>query len=632
MSDKNEEIILINDMNYSIENAESSEFVIDDSDTKNALFTFKFIESKNTFNMINLLKNIVLDFLESNMESSVKNQAILIKYKIESRLKDARNKEKFFIFMQGSSKNILDFSNALGELPLSLNFTFQNLEFIDLDSINIETFSAFSESSFADSVESIMPSIINLQNIKQNYELIRDFITFHSQDSIESILNNAIEKLLKNKKIIIKKDNKIFELLIDKELLNIKYYKKKVIESSMLDLQQIPRVIFADLYNAISYLRISEAQKRILATLEKPEILLAVKSAFKGQFIMLDSIKDSKIDSINASDKSFKNANFLASNVILAALPDDCFLMLLFEKLQREFNIDFAFFKSIKSLKKADCINISYKQHYKLDSKLQIVTSSENARFIPLKYANSELFSFLDSNKTSENKKFIFLLSSQNDSIFWLYNLQGNSEYSEILSISFSMDLSFHLHKLFSYQNGDKLLKNFISQHPQIAQTWGLDSTFANKLGLDSKAGKNLKLIESKNIIDIFRLIERLLNLPKSLCFYANECVRDRGPRIDFKLVKIDDKISLDYPRILRSVLSFYLAGVEIALICYGVIESMCEFIGTLCGDMLTNYGVSEVLACGDMLLNQNFLDKIFYAIPKNIALDLPSKAIDFRS
>ncbi|MWV60893.1 hypothetical protein DCO58_12490 [Helicobacter saguini] len=652
MSEKEQEIIVINEMDYSIESAESSGFEVAQNDNQNALFTFKMTQSKSANNMIFLLKNIVLEFLdsiESSLESAEFVTKITIKYKIDS-IESTQNSQKFFIFMQGSSKNILDFSNALSDLPLSLNFTFQNLEFISLDSINIETFCDFSESSFIEFAtanldsKNIIPSIKDLQNIKQNYELIRNFITIKSKDSIESILENLAKKLVENKKIIIQKDKEIFELFIDKELLNLKDSKKKVIESKALNIDNIPHVMFADLYNATSYLRISDIQKQILASLENIEILLALKSAFVSQFRPIDCknieskvSQDSKdFNTEDSKSKNSKNHNFLESkNTILASLPNDCFLMLLFDKLQKNFNIDFAFFKSLKSAKNAEQIDISYTLKYHLDSNLQIVASSESGRFVPLKYAHTDLSGFLNNQIITQNKKFIILLSSRNNSLFWLYNLKGNAEYSEILNISFSTNLATHLKTLYTYQNGDKLLKNFALQHAGIAQTWGLDSNFASKIGLDSKKLQdskqfNTKNIESNNLIDIFTLIEKLLNLPQNLLIYANNCVRERGPRIDFKLVKISENISLDYARILRSVLSFYLAGVEVELIAFGVIESLCEFIGTLCGDMLTNYGVSEVFACGDILTNQTFLDKIIYAIPKNISLNLPTNAIDF--
>lgn len=80
----------------------------------------------------------------------------------------------------------------------------------------------------------------------------------------------------------------------------------------------------------------------------------------------------------------------------------------------------------------------------------------------------------------------------------------------------------------------------------------------------------------------------------------------------------------LDYARLLRSVMSFQLAGVEKELLCYGVVDSLAEFIGTLAGDMLLNYGIQEVFVCGDLLLEQCFLDKIIKAIPKNMHVMFP--------
>ena len=70
--------------------------------------------------------------------------------------------------------------------------------------------------------------------------------------------------------------------------------------------------------------------------------------------------------------------------------------------------------------------------------------------------------------------------------------------------------------------------------------------------------------------------------------------------------------------------MSFHLAGVERELLCYGVLDSMADFIGTLCADMQVNYGINEVFVCGDLLLQKPFFDRIMRAIPKNIHLTLP--------
>ena len=51
----------------------------------------------------------------------------------------------------------------------------------------------------------------------------------------------------------------------------------------------------------------------------------------------------------------------------------------------------------------------------------------------------------------------------------------------------------------------------------------------------------------TNNLLDISTLIEQILGIESSVLEYANRCVRDRGPRIDYKLIRMGDFIVLDY-------------------------------------------------------------------------------------
>ncbi|MFG5109172.1 protein hydE, partial [Campylobacter lari] len=101
----------------------------------------------------------------------------------------------------------------------------------------------------------------------------------------------------------------------------------------------------------------------------------------------------------------------------------------------------------------------------------------------------------------------------------------------------------------------------------------------------------------------------------------------DRGPRIDYKIIKDEQQnLKLDYPKILRSVMSFLLAGVDEATLSYGILDSMGEFFGNFIQDLCVNFSLQNVLIFGSLLEEKIFLDKILHYIPKNIHLVLPKK------
>ncbi len=139
----------------------------------------------------------------------------------------------------------------------------------------------------------------------------------------------------------------------------------------------------------------------------------------------------------------------------------------------------------------------------------------------------------------------------------------------------------------------------------------------------------------SSNLIDIFDSAATILGFhaqesnDKNAIFYrAYRFVRERGPRIDYKLLRKDNEISLDYHRIIRSCLSFKCAGMEDEILCFGLLDSLSEFVATLVRDTLTNLAIDKVLLLGDMLSHHIFLDRILEYLPKNIQLLLPKDGL----
>ena len=91
-----------------------------------------------------------------------------------------------------------------------------------------------------------------------------------------------------------------------------------------------------------------------------------------------------------------------------------------------------------------------------------------------------------------------------------------------------------------------------------------------------------------------------------------------KGPRIDFRLERDKEgKIYLDTLQTLRSVMSFKLAGVETALLCFGILDSLAEFFANFHRDMEENYQTKGIIICGEMFLNKQFLNQFLHYAPK---------------
>lgn len=536
----------------------------------------------------------------------------------------------FKIYIHADSNSILELANKLSQsLPLGLNFTFKNIEPISDSDFMQEKRNNEKEIKNLKEQEKVLiknstlhiPNVLELHALldktDKTYREISPFVklencnipcfiqSYNNQNTLllqkeqlqDFIKNKMIEsladKIMQDKKITMQRNNTIFTLSLNP------------IESTFA-VQNTPFILFSTLDMAQRYLRMNESQKSMLASFEKPFIKMQCKDVF---------------------------AKELGAYTVFAGLSHDIVVLLLLSYLQNSHEKDYLFYHnmqdSMQHLEAKDAAIIQYKDVYpqrdNIESHSYIV--AENI-YINHLQTHHNLSALLEYNKTDKTR-FIAFLSTQHSSAFLIQNPQNKDiSLKQILNISFSTDLYSHLKVLHGYKNGDRLIYNFAKENKEIVEKWHLQQEELETLGISDiishtdKKSSDIKF--TNNLLDIYGLISKILDIDTSVLFEANRCVRDRGPRIDYKLIRQDDCIVLDYARVLRSVMSFKLAGVETELLCYGVVDSLAEFIGTLSGDMLLNYGIQEVFVCGDLLLWQCFLDKIVKAIPKNMNSTFP--------
>ncbi|MGX3044376.1 hypothetical protein [Helicobacter sp. T3_23-1056] len=308
------------------------------------------------------------------------------------------------------------------------------------------------------------------------------------------------------------------------------------------------------------------------------------------------------------------------------------------------------------------------------------VVCDKNGIYIEDKYTSLNLFSLIrkhypqtleSSLKSSTNnppsnatkamyasQMLVIYLSKSNNSAIWVYKAnppqedlpQQNNQpqkkeartqnqpqkdtFSEILHIDFPTNPSEILARLATYKNGDKLIANFKAHFGAKSLDFGNPTNDAtSNIAHDTK--NNAKEDSSQNLIAFFAIIAKVLGYCdkhtntqegiQSLLNNAKLFLRDKGPRIDYKTIKNQQgRLELDMPKILRSAMSFALAGVDSATLCYGVVDSLCEFVGGLARDMSQNYAINKIFLCGDMLVESIFLDKILHYIPKDLEIILP--------
>lgn len=217
-----------------------------------------------------------------------------------------------------------------------------------------------------------------------------------------------------------------------------------------------------------------------------------------------------------------------------------------------------------------------------------------------------------ETRRLEGNEALIVSLSRDNPMCFWL---KSGEKYQSALNAEFELNARLVFEGIASYKDGDKLLANFRRAVPQI------------DAHLESYGEVSQK---SRNIFAFLGVVARVLGYGEdahALLENAKGYVRDKGPRIDYKLVKSPQNIlSLDYPKILRSCMSFYLAGVDRETLGYGVLDSLGEFVGNLMQDLCVNFAARKILLCGNLLEEKILLDKILHYAPRDVRLILPKK------
>ncbi|PDX56547.1 protein hydE [Helicobacter pylori] len=330
-------------------------------------------------------------------------------------------------------------------------------------------------------------------------------------------------------------------------------------------------VIFSDLSSVLSCTKLPLEDAKYLASLEKPSIKAPLKSVFKD---------------------TFKN------DEIIAQLPYDPILNLLCHILQDE-GIEFVFMHESHSCEAL----LHYEALFKTPKRL--ITPAKN-------------FVLENHLSTLPFKDELEFLSATPNSIVLYFSfkhptrllLHANGSLKTLLSVSFDFNQIFNLLK--QDEKASRMLKNYATKFPDF---------YARIVEL-SKYN-----LGGANLLDFFQILGFVLGYNEdfhshSVIPLAKECLRPKGPRIDYKILKDDSlKMALNFSKIMHSAMSFRLAGVENEILSLGILDSLAEFLGNFIWDNAQNFSVQEVTIAGDFFGEKVFLDLFVRYFPKTLAL-----------
>ncbi|WRA72808.1 protein hydE [Helicobacter pylori] len=332
-----------------------------------------------------------------------------------------------------------------------------------------------------------------------------------------------------------------------------------------------PSVIFSDLSSVLSCTKLPLEDAKYLASLEKPSIKASLKSVFKD---------------------TFKN------DEIIAQLPFDPILNLLCHILQDE-GIEFVFMHESHSCEALLHYEALFKTPKRLITPTKKFVLENNLSTLPFK----DELEFLRETPNSIVLYFSFKRPTR-------LLLHANGSLKTLLSVSFDFNQIFNLLK--QDEKASRMLQNYATKFPDF---------YARIAGL-SKYN-----LGGANLLDFFQILGFVLGYSEDFCAQsviplAKECLRPKGPRIDYKILKDDSlKMALNFSKIMHSAMSFRLAGVENEILSLGILDSLAEFLGNFIWDNAQNFSVQEVTIAGDFFGEKVFLDLFVQYFPKTLAL-----------
>ncbi|MEJ8614500.1 protein hydE [Helicobacter pylori] len=331
-------------------------------------------------------------------------------------------------------------------------------------------------------------------------------------------------------------------------------------------------VIFSDLSSVLSCTKLPLEDAKYLASLEKPSIKASLKSVFKDTF---------------------------KSDEIIVQLPFDPILNLLCRILQDE-GIEFVFIHANNPQEALLYYETLFKTPKRLITPTKKFVLENNLSAIAFK----DELEFLSA---TPNNSIVLYISFKRPTRLLLH---ANGSLKTLLSVSFDFNQSFNLLK--QDEKASRMLKNYATKFPNF---------YARLLELSNHN------LGGANLLDFFQILGFVLGYSEDFCAQsvvslAKECLRPKGPRIDYKILKNDSfKMALNFSKIMHSAMSFRLAGVENEILSLGILDSLAEFLGNFIWDNAQNFSVQEVTIAGDFFGEKVFLDLFVQYFPKTLTL-----------
>jgi hypothetical protein len=208
-----------------------------------------------------------------------------------------------------------------------------------------------------------------------------------------------------------------------------------------------------------------------------------------------------------------------------------------------------------------------------------------------------------------------FYLSCFHDDAFMHYSLENRMLTFSRVTLPSSMEALFSEIALMG-KSGARLLENYKEAFPEIYER-ALHVTLPETM---------LKSIFSlwKIAAIVLGLTQDLESAAQTLIENAEDFGGQKGPRIDYYLQKEEALVSdFNYLKLIRSGMSFKLAGTDDATLSFGYMQSLAYFLSDTSDYYKENVGIENVALAGSLFKYRKFTEMVYKNLKPNHTLRL---------
>ncbi|MFA5234939.1 MAG: hydrogenase [Sulfurimonas sp.] len=351
-------------------------------------------------------------------------------------------------------------------------------------------------------------------------------------------------------------------------------------------------IISYDLGTIAHYTNATNSEMAALGAIEKPFVKLKTNIKFKMDF------------------------EDVADELIRFKLPDDFVLHLLLHELHK-LGINLIFITKEKLLSDVKFDFAEYEKELEPievvvgDNHIAIVRGEKGLPYQDLASNNNNLiphigafFSVIKEHSLFDKTVVGVNISKEYHNNILVYSKKfGTIEY---LSFAFKFDSVKDVFDsiMSSNESGKKLVENFKNKFPQHFEA-------ISAIVFDEKEFNIYKLWGIVSIVLGYSKDKNLSISAKVLEESASSFLGTKGPRIDYKLKRVDSKVYLDPLMTIRTAMSFKLADVDRLTLSYGVIESFVEFVSSQLDEIKEEMKSDAVVVTGSLLQNRHLFSKL---------------------